>query len=189
MPDYAPDYTFRYKARYLAAGFQHDMVVRGGIITTGGTTEAGDMAIAVSQFFAPLTEHLATDFSFLAASWAYAGSNVFVPTSALPSNPTGDINFGGKSKRVRATATCMSARGLTGGHARIYFFGYFQADDLSNDIAQDGVVTELEDAFIATSKTVADASFHASDGGGAIWYPRFTMKVNDDLLRLIRRTG
>lgn len=187
MPDFSPDYTFRYKVKYVAAGITHDFVVRSGILTSGGETEAGDLANAVGQYFAAIESQLVADFEFLVASWAYAGSNIFVPTDAIPAQPTGVIAVNTLSGRRRATAFNMAGRGSGEGSCRLYFFGLAFSDSAPGDAGSNAVIDVEDFPAVADAKAIADASFRASDGQSGIYYPRFTTKVNDRTLRLIRR--
>jgi hypothetical protein len=188
MPDYAPDFTYRYRVHYSTSGFTHDLTVRGGVSTTGGETLAASMATAVHDFFAALQSQMASNFTFLGASWAYAGSDVFTPTSNVPAAITGAVDTSGHSPRKRATATAMPGRGADASKGRLYFWGYDQSDNLATDKGGDGWISVANDANITTAKAVADANFHTGSGAIGIWYPRFTVKINDRTLRAIRRT-
>lgn len=189
MADWAPDYTYRYKARYLAGGITHDFTVRGGIIYTGGEALAVTMAAAVSAFFGFLEAQLIDDFEFLNASWAYADSNSFTPTVAIPTSPTGAIALAGQGGRRRATACTMSGRADTESKGKLYFFGLVGNDVAPGDAGSDGKISASELPAIEDAKAVADSNFRSAHGDACIFYPQFTIKVNDHTLRLIRRVG
>jgi hypothetical protein len=189
MPDFSPDYTYRYKVRYLAGGITHDFVVRGDQWVTDGETHATALAANVGEFFANLEDQLFDDFAFQSASWAYRGSSVFVPTTNVPTDPTGVFNPALVSSRHRATACTMSGRGLAEGHAKLYFFGAHFPDHLVDSVGADGVITAAEFGGIVNAAAVATTRFHSSDGAAAIFYERLTVKVNDRLLRIVRRLG
>lgn len=189
MADWSPDYTYRYKTRYLAGGITHDFTVRGGIIYTGGESEAVSMAAAVTAFFAALEAQLIDDFAFLNASWAYADSNSFTPTTAVPISPTGAIALAGQGGRRRATACTMSGRADTESKAKLYFFGLVGNDTAPGDAGSDGKITNTEMPAIDDAKAIADLNFRSAHGDAALYYPQFTIKVNDHTLRLIRRVG
>jgi len=189
MTDFSPDFTYRYKARYLAAGITHDFVVRGDQWVVDGETHATALAANVGEFFAALEDQLYSDFAFISASWAYRGSSVFVPTTAVPVSPTGVVDESTVSSRLRATASTMSGRGTALGHAKLYFFGLWVPDHLTASLGADGVLTGTEFGGIVNAAAVATTRFHASDGSSAIFYERLTLKVNDRLLRTVRRLG
>jgi len=189
MPDFSPDFTYRYKVRYLAGGITHDFVVRGDQWVADGETHALALAANVGEFFSNLEDQLFTDFTFISASWAYRGSSVFIPTTSVPTDPTGGVDAAPVSSRLRATACTMSGRGLGEGHAKLYFFGLWVPDHLVDSLGADGVLTAAEYGGIANAAAVATTRFHSSDGAAAIFYERLTLKVNDRLLRTVRRLG
>jgi hypothetical protein len=189
MTNWAPDYTFRYKVRYVAAGFQHDFTVRRSATVTDGETEAGTVSVHVGSFFDALQARLSDDFAFLAASWALPNSNVFVPTTSVPELAApGAIDYTEYSPKTRAQACTMSGRSATA-FARLYFYGLIVSHELVGTIGGDGVISVSNLAGVATARTIANGQFRSGDGSGAIFYPRLTIKVNDDLERLIRRTA
>lgn len=188
MTDYAPDYTMRYKVHYLAGGFTHDMVVRGPISFSDITTELIALAGGLQTFFEAIEGALFDDFAFLNASYALPSSSVFLPTVIVPTSPTGVTDPANRSARLRATACTMAGRGSPGGSGRLYFFGLTLADSTETDPAGDGVVTVANLAGITDAKDAADAAFHSSNGSAMVFYPRFTIKVNDAALRIVRRT-
>lgn len=186
MTTWAPDYTLRYKLRYLAGGYTHDMVVRGTSI--GTAADLADMAADIETAFAAIEGNLFEDFTFQAASYALPNSNVFVPTTIIPTSPTGAIAVADYSARVKASAVAMSGRSATA-KARIYFFGFVVTDQADGTPGGDGVVTGTEVVPILGFRALAANFANAADGSTATYYPRFTIKVNDRWLRFIRRTG
>lgn len=188
MTDYAPDFTLRYKATYIAAGFQHNMVVRGPTTPGDVTTAVNDLRIAVGAYFNELAASLWDDFTFLAGAFAVAGSNVFLPTASPPAVTGAGGAHTVRSARLRASACTMAGRGTPTGSGRLYFFGPALADFTQTDPAGDGVISVANLAGITGAKAVADAAFYSSSGEAMVFYPRLTVKVNDNLLRLVRRT-
>lgn len=190
MTDYAPDFTYRYRVSYRAGGFAHNFNVRG---PTGLAEPVDDfafnMATAVHDYFAALAAILWTDFEFLSAAYAAAGSNIFIPTTRVPAaiTPTG-FDPADYSARMRATACTHAGRGVPSGAARLYWFGSSVVDSLDTDEAGDGAISVANVAGLDTATAVANANFFSSAGFAALWYPRLTTKVNDRLLRVIRRT-
>lgn len=189
MTDYAPDFTFRYKVHYLAAGFTHDFTVRGPVDTPDIPTLSETLRVAVGNFFADIESKLFTDFAFIAASYAVANSNVFIPLVAVPTavTPAGPA-VADRSARVRATGSTMAGRGIDGGASRLYFFGYMVNDTAAGDAGGDGVISLANDANLGDASAHASDAFRSSSGSEMVYYPRLTMKVNDRLLRTIRRT-
>lgn len=190
MTDYSPDYTFRFKLRYLAGGFTHDMVVRSSAILSGGEAESEILGDGLQSFFTALQSALWQDFTFVNGSYAYAGSNVFLPY--MPTSLTGvtpsAVDPTTRSGRLRATAGTMAGKGSGGAIARLYFYGLILPDVTNADALGDGVLSVGNMAGVATAATAASGTFKAADGTVATFYPRITTKVNDKLLRLIRRT-
>lgn len=188
MTDYSPDYTFRYRTHYLAGGLTHDFTVRAGITLSGGAELAAVYSVAVGNFLASLEDALFDDFECISASWAYAGSDVFVPSFDVPANPTGVVDHTAFGPRMRASAVAMAGRAADGSKGRLYLFGYAQLDKTNADPAADGWISVDNDANLVDAKAIADTSFHTGSGALGVWYPRLTIKVNDRALRTIRRT-
>jgi hypothetical protein len=186
--DFSPDFTYRYRAQYVAGGLTHNMTVRAGIIVSGGEAQAALMATALGNFFAAIQSRLMSDFEFIGAAWAYAADNTFTNTSSVPESPTGAITVTDLGPRLRATGTAMAGKSSDDAKGRLYFFGYHQNDVDNDDAGSDGWVSLTNDANIGDAKAIADDAFRAASGLSTIWYPRFTLKINDRALRVIRRT-
>ena len=188
MTDYAPDYTFRYKVRYLAGGFQHDMVVRGPLVVVDPATQNQLLADVLSGYFVNLQTVLYNDFEFQTASYAVAGSNVFIPTTIVPISPVGVVSVANSAARQRASACTHAGRGIGSGSGRLYFFGLAMPDSAAGDPAADGVISVTNLPGLATATGIADGTFKSSSGAAMAFYPRLTIKVNDAMLRIVRRT-
>lgn len=77
MPDFAPNYTPRYKLRYSANGKVHTQLWRPP--TTSTIADAATFALFVSGYYAALAPLLYTDIAAIDASWAEADSDIFLP--------------------------------------------------------------------------------------------------------------
>jgi len=185
MPTYADNWTFRVRAGYISAGIPHKMQVRGTASGTGlalAETMASDLADYVANF----NSRLPNDWAF--TSWEYANhdSDIFIPFTPVITDPAGAISPGGLSSVARVRAVCHSGR-VAGSKARIYWFGPHHESDDAADPGANGVYTSAELSGLAASTTLATASFKGGNGEDAAFYERMTVKVNDRLLRSVRR--
>lgn len=81
MPDFAPNYTPRYKLRYFANGHNHTQLWRPP--TTQTIADAATFALFVSGYYAAAATLLYDDVVPIDASWAEADSDIFLPC-AIP---------------------------------------------------------------------------------------------------------
>lgn len=77
MPDFAPNFTGRYKVRYLSNTLTHTMILRYNASVTNINT--GDAA-ALSSAMAEIAIYLPKDFSFLEGQYCPAGETIFQPS-------------------------------------------------------------------------------------------------------------
>lgn len=185
MPTYADNYTFRVRANYISAGIPHRMQVRGNTTESGSaiaSTYAGDLADYVANF----NSRLPTDWAFTGWEYANPDSDIFVVFAPVITPPAGAISPGGLSSVARVRAVSHAGR-ATGSKARIYWFGPIHESDDAADPGANGIYTSAELSGLAASTTLATLTFKAGNGNAATFYERMTVKVNDRLLRSVRR--
>lgn len=183
MTTYAPNYTPRYRVIYVAAGVQHTMTIRGPRGTNfGGMTSLGSV---IHNVFNPCAALLADDFHYVSADIALTDSDVFAPTT-VPSSTTGLVAVSDYSPMHKATGTTFSGR-APGSKARLTAYGLFWNLLTVGDDSANGIVTAAEEAAIGNVVTNINGNFCAGSGALALWYSQATVKVNDLLLKKIRR--
>jgi len=186
MSTHAANFTGRYRAHYIAAGVQHSILIRAPrgadlatVITNGQNGAAG--------VFAPTTALLADDFAWLSAEVALEDTEIFDP-APTPSAVLGTVDFatGNWSARKRVSGLTFSGRSA-GSRARFTLYGLDINGDLSTDIGANGIITVAEFSAIDGIVTSANTHNFAGNGEPASFYRRGTHKVNDKLLKLVRR--
>lgn len=185
MPTYADNYTFRVKASYISAGIPHKMQVR-GVFGMTGIANAETLANDLADYVANFNSRLPNDWAFTGWEYAEQDSDVFIPWSPFITDPVGVISPAGLSSVARVRAVCHSGR-VAGSKARIYWFGPHHESDDAADPGANGIYTSAEMAGLAASTTLATDSFAGGNGLAATFYERLTVKVNDRLLRAVRR--
>jgi len=182
MTSYAPNYTPRLRLKYQAAGIEHTIMMRAARGTSAGGLDAQKGSIrACFNFGASL---LASDFAWISADYALTDSDDFFPTT-LPAAVTGGQSAATFSLKQRCTSTNFNGR-VSGSRAAIYFYGFWWEDGL--DTAGDnGRVTPGEESFVGTIATELSGQAHAGNGLQAIFHQYANIKVNDHLLKLLRR--
>lgn len=186
MSDFAPNYTPRYKIRYVAAGVVHTMqfrVARGTgatAITTAGGAAAQALATAMQST-------LPDDFEWTDATYALEDSDIFLPAGGLPSDPTGAVDPDTLTPIRKIVATTFSARS-EGSKTRVSLFCPAWSPDTLGDVASDGIVRGGEISAVANAVSALNAAdLVGGDGLPAVFYNYATVKVSDALLRLVRR--
>jgi hypothetical protein len=187
MTTYSPDYTGRYRAKYVSAGVVHVAQLRK---FRGATvSQITDLAGTMQSVFATWAADLPTDFAWISAEYCEQDSNLFIPTST-PAAVTGVRAPSGYTPLQKITSTTFAGR-APGSKARLSIFGVFweetniEADD--NTKAYNGIIESAEDARIATTKGLLDSQWSANSGVNAVTYARATVKINDYWLRQVRK--
>jgi hypothetical protein len=184
MTTYAPNFTPRYKLHYLAGGITHTIQVRPVRGDSFAATEA--LRNDIRGCYQAVVARVYNDFQFLSAEIALTDSDVFSPAAI----PLGLVGHVADPALFSAVARC---RGLTftgrapGSRARFTMFGVAYSTDGPTGIGGDGQVLPAEDAGITTIANTASAAFRSGGGFTAIFPARGTYKVNDHLLRLVRK--
>jgi hypothetical protein len=179
---YAPNYTPRYRAHYTAAGISHTIQVRAERTEDIGT--GAGLAAPLAGLFSTFASQLAVDFAWTGAEYALVDSDDFIPT-ATPGAVVGTRDISEFSLKARATSTNFNGR-ATGSRAALYMYGVLWLDGLG-EAADNGRVTPAESAFVTTAAGICSANFAANSGTPAIWHDYANIKLNDHLLKLLRR--
>ena len=184
MTTYAPNFTPRFKLCYIAGGMQHTIQVRGPRGTDlAGMTAYGPILRSVFMVFVAA---MYTDLLFTSAEVALTDDDVFIPV-AVPTQPTGmAVDPADFSAMTRAQALTFTGK-APGSRARFSLYGVAIADEASGTTGGDGKVTSTENAGIATVAGIASGAFKAGSGANAAFPNVATYKVNDHLLKLIRK--
>jgi hypothetical protein len=182
MTTYAPNFTPRYRARYLAAGIEHTIQIRGA---------RGESAVDISSrrsdlhdIFAAAATTLADDFQWLSADYALTDSDVFIP-AVMPTAVTGLYDVADFNIQQRCVSTGFVGR-AAGSRSAIYLYGIWWAV-ATGAAAENGRVTPAEWAPVTTIKASLDTAGHAGSGALAVWHDYANTKLNDHLLKLVRR--
>jgi hypothetical protein len=187
MTTYSPDYTGRYRAKYVSAGVTHVAQLRK---FRGATvSQITDLAGTMQSVFNTWAADLPTDFAWISAEYAEQDSNLFIPTGT-PAAVTGVRNPALYTPLQKVVSTTFAGR-APGSKARISLFGVFwqftDTLDDANTFAYNGIIEGSEDARIATTKGFLDSQWSANSGVNAVTYSRATVKINDYWLRQIRK--
>lgn len=184
MTTFAPTFTPRYKATYVAAGVQHSLTVRGPRGSLFASMEAN--RIYIGQCFDALAATMAVDLAWISAAVALTDSDVFTPALTPPVTTAGTIAVNLYTATQKITALTWSGKSI-GGKSRFSIFGCRFLQDAVGTAAANGVITLAEFAAVGTIKGIADVRFGASDGNTAVYRSVATIKPNDHLLKLVRR--
>jgi hypothetical protein len=183
MTSYAPTFTPRYRARYVAAGIIHTIQIRG---------PRGELAPALmargsslGTCFSTAATVLAEDFAWISADIALTDSDVWYPAD-LPSAAVGTIALTSFAPRHKITPTTFSGR-AAGSRARISMYGLFWVDDPHGAEGNNFIITPDENAIISAIATEASGHFRANSGMPATFYNRATIKPNDHLVKRVRQ--
>lgn len=182
MTTWAPNYSPRWKGRYIAAGIEHTIQVRAQRDQSAFITQG--LGAYVSSIFNLFSDDLAEDFAWIGAEFAMTDSDVFTPT-AVPAPPSADqavVNF---TLRQRCTSTNLNGRG-GGSRAALYMYGIRWIDSIGSP-GENGRLTGAEDPRVTAAVAICTANFFANNGGSAIWHDYANIKENDHLLKLLRR--
>lgn len=185
MPDYAPNYTARYRLRYQTVGKSHSMTWR----QPASETEDTDIAAKVGLFLNDLADSLWDDFTIIGADWALADSDVFLPGS-LPSFDGGNVASSGQSPSDAAFAISFVGRTISGNKARMFLYGLNFPTMVRTSSGNDFKIVSAEastvsDAIVRLNET--SPPIVGNDNTTAIWYEYVNIKYNDRWVRRLRR--
>lgn len=187
MPTYADNYTFRVRGQYIAAGVTHKMKCRGTVSDEGATTGQA-LANQMNNYVQSFESQLWDDWEWLGWEYANPDSDIWVPFLPVLSGGavTGTINPASFSAEVHVKAVTHSGR-AAGSKARVYWYGPVVASESTGAAGGDGVLLPAELTGLSGATGIANGAFHGGNGNQGIFYDRMTYKVNDDLLKLVRR--
>lgn len=186
MPTHADNYTSRVRGSYIAAGIPHKVKVRSaGVFSSPALPEA--LAEILNNYMKNFEADLADDWAWTGWEYANVNSDEWIPMNpVLTAEIEGQVAIGTYSPYARVTACTHSGRAFNS-KARIYFYGLLVPTQSPGNVGGDGVLTSSEVTGLAASTSMATESFRAGSGAAAIFYERLTYKVNDDLLKQVRR--
>jgi hypothetical protein len=183
MTSYAPNFTPRWRGKYVAAGVEHTIQLR---TARGASFAALDTAGPhVSDVFSAFASLLADDFAWISAEIALTDSDVFSPGTIAP-GVTGTVDATTFSPIQKITATSFTGRS-PGSRGRVSLYGVQWFVDVSGVDASNGVVTTAEFGGVGTAAGLLSSFFAANNGLPSAFPGRATIKENDHLLRLVRR--
>lgn len=181
MTSYAPNYTPRARLKYQAAGIEHTIMMRAA---RGASAPLDAQVGSIRACFNIMADSLADDFAWISAEYALTDSDDFFPRG-LPAAVTGGQPIANFSLKQRCTSTNWNGR-VVGSRAAIYLYGIFWTDGLG-EVADNGRVTTAELVEVGSVATELSGQAHAGNGLQAIFHQYANIKVNDHLLKLLRR--
>jgi hypothetical protein len=190
VPDYAPNYTARYRFHYSSGGFSHSMTVRLAAGTdmsdvTGISTKMGAVLDTIAD------GGLYTDWTILTAEAVGSDDDAFLPCAAPP-QPTGTSTLTGTQPSDFITSLCFPGRSVNGGRARLFLYGntfghtFRTGSAAFNDFRLLGSEFPAIGDFVAALNELSPALV-ANDNGTVIWYNYADVKINDRWVRRLRR--
>lgn len=182
MTSYAPNYTPRMRLKYVAGGIEHTIMMRGPRGASAAALDAQKGSIRACFNFG--AARLMDDFAWLSAEYALTDDDVFYPTT-LPAAVVGAIPIVGLSAQRKVQSTNFNGR-VAGSRAAIYFYG-FSWEAGFGQAAENGRITPAEEAFVTSIANELSGQAHAGNGLQAIFHQYANVKVNDHLLKLLRR--
>lgn len=183
MTTYAPNFTPRYRAKYVAAGVEHTIQIRGPRGETGPAIQARGSSLGTCYSTAATV--LASDFAWISAEYALTDSEIWIPCD-LPPGATGTISPTSFTPRDKITPTIFSGR-APGSRARFGMYGLFWNEDSHGGEANNFIITPGENAIISAIATEATGHFRANSGAVAVFYNRATIKPNDHWVKRVRQ--
>lgn len=185
MPDFAPNYTARYRIRYTTMSKTHSMTWRVAASVTDDTGIAAKVGLTLDDM-API---LWDDFTIIGADFALADSDVFLP-GTLPTFGGGDVGSGAQSPSDAAFAVSFVGRTIAGGKARMFLYGINPGELGRTAVGGDFRALSSEepsvsDAIVRLNET--SPPLVGNDNQTAIWYEYVNIKYNDRWVRRLRR--
>jgi len=182
MTTYAPNFTPRTRVKYVAFGIEHTIQMRSVRGATVGNLQG--KATNIRDCFNAVASLVAADFAFISVEGALTDSDVFFPL-ALPAAVIGAVAVASMPIQHRVTSTGFVGRSA-GSRASIFMYGVHWPDGFGSE-RDNGRVTIGEVAQLATIIGILNANAVAGSGAAAIFAAYANIKVNDHLLKLVRR--
>lgn len=186
MPDFAPDFTPRYRVQYVSAGLTHWIMLRGFRDESESATGVR-VRDALFDTIAPMAAFLCDDFEWISAEYIPQDTNIGVPDS-LPAAITGTVAISTMSREDKIRSIGYVGRsGST--PMRLFVFGcQFQTDDLPEGVEAKFRISAADLSNVATSIAALDgAGCPANNNFPGHYHNYVNLKVNDHLLKFVRR--
>lgn len=186
MPDFAPNYTARFRMAYTVAGASHHLTWR----LPSTTLFAGLVAVAnkLHAFLDALDAKIYSDFTTTGYSYALADSDVFLPyTFAVWAN--GGVSPAGIPPSQKALALSFPGRSVAG-HRAVFFLYGVATNPTGDPDSGDFRIHNVEDAAISLATGVLNETppnLVANDDEEVVWYPYANVKFNDYWTRRVRQ--
>jgi len=179
MPDYAPNFTARYRLTYSVLSHQHTMLWR--IQRAVGSVGLALMVDKVRQYLDAMAPVRFTDWTEVSAEYAPEDVDIFAP-AALPGSIAGTAVIPANSKSQGALAISHVGRSSAGQKARMFLYGTDFSPENPNVITDDFRVFTAENGIIALGVAELNSgapSIMASDNLPVLWYSYVNAKYND----------
>lgn len=184
MPDYAPNFTARYKLRYFANGKNHTQLWRPAPGQT--IADASTFALFISGYYAAVAGLLYDDTAPIDASWAEQDSDVFLPCAIPTIVGTGDT--GPAPVQLQPVALSLVGRSTAGLRWAIYQYGSTIGPETfltaNNYRVTSAEATEVDD--VTAFLNGESGTFRANDGVAVLVKPYLNVKANDYWVRKAR---
>lgn len=171
MPDFAPNYTARYRVRYQVGGAVHTSQLR---CLPASQTNAAISSIGSAVFtdiFTALGPAMSDDLTILGADMALRDSDIFLPAEVLPigAGSVGSVLDKGWSP----VNLSFVGRSAAGGRAVFRIFGVAINPLASGTIENDYRLTSVESVPVASVVNALNLAtvLVANDEESVTWYP------------------
>lgn len=172
MPDYAPNYTARYRMRYSVGGANHTSTIRPAGSSDDPAAIAGAGAAIFTDVLTALAPMLSDDFTVLGADVAVANSDIFLPAATVPVG-TGSLGTTLDAGWVPMNLSFVG-RTTAGGRGLFRIFGP-SVNPMASEVTQnDWRLTAAEDARVSDVVNILmldGARLKGNDGAALIIYP------------------
>jgi len=153
----------------------------------------GALVVQIANFWADLQGSLADDTAIISTEFCREGESVFLPSVVgVTVTPTGGSPAANSVKRASAQHLSFVARSSGGQRWIVYQYGFLadQIVDNTAPVPDDFRINPGEDATI--DSTIGDlngvfTTFCGNDGLQLTWQQYANMKINDNVLKKIRK--
>lgn len=186
MPDFAPNYTARYRLHYNVLGLAHTMTWR----VASSVTDPSGVADKMGLFLSDLAENLWSNFTIIGADFAPADSDIFLP-AVMPDPVTGGASVASFHQTDKSFAISFVGRSDHGQKARFFLYGTSFAVNVRDAQIDDWKITSAEsptsisDAIVRLNET--SPALVGNDDHTVVWYEYVNCKYNDRWVRRQRR--
>lgn len=185
MPDFAPNFTARYRIRYSSQSKSHSMMWR----IAASETDPSALITKIGLFLDDMATSMWEDWTINSAEFAPADSDVFLP-AALPTFGGGEVELSTAVASDAAVPISFVGRSVTGGRARMFLYGTNFPSVIRSTQGLDYRITSVEaanvgDAIVRLNET--SPAIVANDNGDVVWYEYVNVKANDAWVRKLRR--